>query len=292
MTTNTNPARCRLTSVYLRELATTLPGRYTAVLPHLERVPMLTGAQLDRLLATTATDRQTTARVRRRIMARLGRLGLVATLDRRVGGARAGSAGHVYTLTTGGHRFLAISRNQPPPGRVRRSRAPGVMFLDHTLAISDLYVDLVCASRTTEVTVRQFATEPDCWHPTTSGGWLRPDAYTVLAANAYADCWWLEIDRATEPLPRIRTMCHAYLDHATSGGTGPDQVLPRVLITTPDQRRADAIDTGVLTRLRADATHPDTGLITAVTHHEAAEFLITELHTHNPQSDAQTHHFG
>ncbi len=58
---------------------------------------------------------ETVGRVRRRIMTRLTDLGLVAVLGRRVGGVRAGSVGHLYALTTAGHRFLALINNVPPP---------------------------------------------------------------------------------------------------------------------------------------------------------------------------------
>jgi hypothetical protein len=83
-----------------------LTPRYTAPLPHLARVRLLSGGQLDRLLASPELSPETVGRVRRRIMTQLAELGLVTTLGRRVGGVRAGSIGHLYALTTAGHRFL------------------------------------------------------------------------------------------------------------------------------------------------------------------------------------------
>ncbi len=163
----------------------------------------------------------TTARVRRRIMTRLHAVGLVTTLHRTIGGARAGSAGHIYTLTAAGHRFQAILTGQPSPPRVKRPSTPGVLFVAHTLAISDIYVRLVAASRTHGLTVSSFLTEPHCWWPTAAGDCLKPDAYCVLTSTTHADCWWLEIDQATESLPRIRTKCRIYLDFLTHGGSRP-----------------------------------------------------------------------
>jgi hypothetical protein len=138
----------RVTSARLRLLADELTPRYTAPLPHLARLRLLTGAQLDRLLATPEMSPETVGRVRRRIMTRLHRAGLVAILGRRIGGIRAGSAGHVYTLTTAGHRFLALLSGEPEPPRTQPSPVPGDLFLTHTLTISGIYVDLIEHSRT------------------------------------------------------------------------------------------------------------------------------------------------
>lgn len=265
--------RPRVSSLRLRLLTKEIPTRYTTPLPHLARTRVLTGAHLDRLLATPEHSPETTARMRRRIMTRLCGLGLVDTLARRIGGARAGSAGHVYTLTSAGHVFLALLNGEPSPGRRRHARNPGELFLTHALAISGIYVDLIEHSRSGAFQMASFTTEPHCWHPVGNGAYLRPDAYAVLAAAKHADCWWLEIDQATESTPRLRAKTRAYRDFLTSGGVGPDHVPPRVLITTPDQTRADTITRAVT------STATDSGaLITVTTHDQAARCMVTELH--------------
>ncbi len=256
------------------QLASTLSTHHTTPLPHLARVRLLTGTQLDRLLAHPDTTPQATARHRRRIMTRLTDLGLVTTLARRIGGTRAGSAGHVYTLTPTGHRTLATLTDQPCPPHVKKPATPSMLFLSHALAISDLYVHLTEASHSHEVTLSRFVTEPHCWQPTGHGDYLKPDAYCVLSTTTHRDCWWLEIDQATESLPRIRTKSCAYLDYLNHGGLGPDHVPPRVLFTTPDQPRTTAINK-IITTLST----PDSNLINTMTHTEATAYLITELLT-------------
>lgn len=266
------PVTSMTNSLHLTQLAAELPARYTSPLPHLTRVRVLTGAHLDRLLASPDTTQQTTARVRRRIMTRLHTLGLVMTLHRTIGGARAGSAGHIYTLTPTGHRFLAILTGQPHPPRPRRSTTPGALFLAHTLAISDIYVTLHETARSHNFHVSTFTTEPTCWQPTAGGDYLKPDAYCVLTTATHRDCWWLEIDQATESLPRIRTKCRAYLDYLTHAGVGPDGVPPRVLFTTPGTPRTNAIGK-IITKLSTQ----DNDLIRVTTRTDAPKFLITEL---------------
>ena len=254
-------------------LADQLAAHHTTVLPHLARVRLLTGAHLDRLLAQPHTTEHTTARNRRRTMTRLHNLGLVTTLERRIGGVRAGSAGHVYTLTPTGHRVLATLSDQPCPAHIKKTTTPGALFLAHTLAISDIYVRLIEASRTHNVTMSRFVTEPQCWQPTGEGDYLKPDAYCVLSTTTHQDCWWLEIDQATESLPRIRTKSRAYLDYLTRGGVGPEDVPPRILYTTPSTPRTDAIEKVIAKHVSAETKH----VISVTTHKDAPEFLITEL---------------
>ncbi len=260
----------RISSARLRLLADELTPRYTAPLPHLARARVLTGAHLDRLLAEPELSPETVGRVRRRIMTRLAGLGLVAMLGRRIGGVRAGSAGHVYTLTTAGHRFLALLNGAPEPPRKQPSPVPGDLFLTHTLSISGIYVDLIEHARGGGFQVHAFVSEPYCWHPIGNGASLRPDAYVILRTGALGHCWWLEIDAGTEILPRLRAKIRVYRDFLTSGGVGPDGVPPRVLFTTPAQQRADTI-TGLLGTGDTDET------ITTTTHHHAAALMISEL---------------
>ncbi|MGH3872383.1 MAG: replication-relaxation family protein [Pseudonocardiaceae bacterium] len=263
----------RVSGARLRLLADELTERYTAPLPHLARARLLTGAQLDRLLADPELSPETVGRVRRRIMTRLHRAGLVAMLGRRVGGVRAGSVGHVYALTSAGHTFLALLRGESSPGRVRHSATPGPLFLAHALTISGIYVDLIEHSRQSRFQVANFATEPHCWHPTGNGAYLRPDAYTALRTTTHADYWWLEVDQSTESPPRLRAKARIYRQFLTSGGIGPDGYPPRVLITAPDAERAHTARRAVTSPTGED----DGALITVTTHHHAAQFMTTEL---------------
>jgi Replication-relaxation len=167
-------------TTHLTQLLRELPPHYTTALPHLARARLLTGTQLDQLLAEPDTTPDTTARTRRRIMTRLHDLGLVTTLQRKIGGIRAGSAGHIYTLTPTGHRVTTALTGQPYPPHVKKPATPGTLFLSHTLAISDIYVRLIKASRNHPIAIPHFLTEPACWQTTGHGNYLKPDAYTVL----------------------------------------------------------------------------------------------------------------
>jgi hypothetical protein len=256
---------------YLATHIDQLSERDRAILTDLENTRVLTGAQLQRLrFADIATSAR--ARDRRRVLARLTYHGFVSTLDRRIGGVRAGSAGHVYRLTPTARRLLDMQRNQP--ARLLRTRTPGALFLNHALEISQMYVNLIEASRTNDFCVSTFNTEPACWHPTGNSAYLKPDAYLVLATPTYQDCWWLEIDRATESRHRIKRKIQSYMDHLTTGGTGPDGIPPRILFTTPDTTRSATIRkviTTLATETRADQ------MVCVTTHADAPQFLVKEL---------------
>lgn len=262
----------RITTTQLATLTDQLSTRDQAILTDLERVRVLTGAQLQRLHFDHIKP-ASRARDRRQVLQRLTDLGLVSTLDRRIGGVRAGSAGHVYTLTPAGQRLQALQRGQPLPPRSRRLHTPSAPFLAHALAISDIYVSLIEASRHHDFQVSTFTTEPACWQPTGTNRDLKPDAYTLLATPTYKDCWWLEIDRATESLPKITRKCRTYLNFLIHGGVGPHEVPPRILFTTPDTDRRNAIQDVITKQTTAETSQ----MICVTTHDDAPKFLITEL---------------
>jgi hypothetical protein len=260
----------RLTPARLRQLADELPDRYTVLVLHLSRARVLSGDQFDRLLQHPDTTPKTAQRARQRAMTHLCQLGLATTLDRRIGGVRAGSAGNVHVLTPAGHKFAALLTAQRPR-RIRRSRAPGRAFVAHALDIAEIYVQLTEKSRDGNFQVAAFITEPDSWW-NEHGVFLRPDAYTVLATPTYRDLWWLEIDRDTESIPRLRDKLRDYLDHATTGGTGPHGP-PRVLFTAPTPKRC-----AVITDLITGLPPPADQLFTVCEHNRSTSYLITALH--------------
>jgi hypothetical protein len=217
------------------QLCEALGERDQAVLRDLVRVHVLTGTQLTRLhfgnLSTVSRER-----TRRRVLARLADNGLVTTLERRVGGVRAGSAGLVYALGVAGQHVLPLLVDEQPVKRPRHPWTPSPLFLAHTLAVSELYVRLVEAARADTLALVTYQAVPASWVPDGLGDWLKPDAYAVVRAGEVEDSWWIEVDRATESLPTIKRKLRAYLDFVHRGQLGPDGVVPRVLITVPDDK--------------------------------------------------------
>jgi hypothetical protein len=269
VTTRCSPARIRLS--YIEQTAEQMSTRDTQIVDTVHRLRLVTGAQLERLhFADLAHSCR--SRVRRRVLARLVSWRVLATLPRRVGGVRAGSAGLIYTLDTVGAWLVRLHAATTGHNAPRRPTQPGVAFTSHILAVAELYVQLVEHTPTGNVRLLAFDAEPACWWPDDAGGHLKPDAHTLLATSGYQDAWWIEVDQGTETLPRLKKKLVSYLDFQRRGGIGPAGVLPRVLLTTSTAQRCAAI-TGLMTGLPP----PADALFHAVVHEAAADVLIRTL---------------
>lgn len=228
------PRGAYVTARRLPELVAGMSDRDWWVVRTLQRIRVATGEQLARLhcadFATAAADRQC-----RRVLASLTERGIVARLGRRIGGARSGSAGFVYALDRGGQRLVASGAHP------RRPWTPGLPFLSHTLAISEVYVRLVEAHRFGEVELVSFVTEPGCWRRFAGPHGplvLKPDAFVVTAAGEYEDRWYVEVDGGTEASGTLDRKLNAYTAYWRSGSEqAATGAFPRVLWLVPTRAR-------------------------------------------------------
>jgi hypothetical protein len=229
----------RATGLYAETLKPELSARDVSILHDLARVRCLNGKQLERLHFSDLALKSHGS-TRRRILNRLIRIGAVATLDRRIGGLRAGSDGQVYTLDAAGQRFIRLlDEDEQKPAR--RPWEVSTLFLRHTLGVAELYVQLREAERAGHAELTRFLAEPACWQRTATLGTLKPDAYLLIASGQVEDAWWCEIDRGTEGRTALRRKLQHYLLAAQAGVTGPDELLPGILICVPDDRRLDSV---------------------------------------------------
>lgn len=172
------------------------------------------------------------------MLASLAGRGLITRLPRIVGGVRAGSTGYVYALDVAGLRLV-----RPDHERPQRPWSVGRAFLDHSLSVTEFYVQLTEADRTGRLHLAEFTTEPACWRPFHGPGGgrliLKPDAAARLLIGRYEDRWWIEVDRATESRTALTRKCDLYrrywqtgIEQARAGG-----VFPKVLWLVPDEHR-------------------------------------------------------
>ncbi len=183
-------------------------------------------------------------RARQRVLKRLCRERLLVALERRIGGIRAGSAGLVLALGPVGQRVLGAH------GPRRRSHEPTWRFVDHTLGISQLVVDLRVAARRGALDVLEAQAEPSCWRQFSGLAgrqWLRPDAFVVLGVGEYELRWFIEVDRASESLPVVVRKCRLYADYYQSGNeqAAHGGVFPRVCWVVPDEKRAEQLRSAI-----------------------------------------------
>lgn len=236
-------------------VAEAMTDRDWLILESLQTVKVATGRQLERLhFDSSDADPGSASRHRRRVLNRLVGLRVLGRLERRIGGVRAGSAGFVFGVDVVGTRLFVVhdgsgSRSRPP-------FTPGLSFLQHRLAITELYVQLAEAQRAGVCELIEFEAEPDCWRSFSGRGGgrvlLKPDAYARAGSGGYEYLWLIEVDRAAESRPTLKAKCQRYIDYWLSGREDTrSSVFPAVLWLVPDERRADAL-AEVIDRLPVD----------------------------------------
>jgi hypothetical protein len=238
----------------------TLSTRDHDILRSVAALRIATAVQLQRLhypheLHATAL---TAVRSSRRTFERLTDRGYLARLERRVGGARSGSASYCYVLGAKGLTVLGLPRN----GR----REPSQPFVEHVLATAELAIGVIETTRANNhLRLLTIETETDCWRSFTGLAGekdiVKPDLFLVLGivpqGNVSSDegrpaadergtkqlietevkhpCedelhWFVELDRGTEHRPAIQKKLMAYERYYRSGQrpTG-SEIFPRVL---------------------------------------------------------------
>ena len=219
----------------IHRLRQSLGEREQAIIGSVERFRYMSSTQIELLHFTDEATSVTAARKCRRLLERLSRTGLIWRLDRRIGGVRAGSASFVYGLGALGYRIL---HDGVPP----RQHEPSPQFLDHTLAIAQLAVDLSVAAREDSMELLELVTEPSCWRAFSAGlegnQTLKPDLSIVLRSGGYDYHWFVEVDLASHSATSVVRKCAVYQKYWQTGieqdKTG---VFPRVLWLTPYSRR-------------------------------------------------------
>lgn len=238
----------RVSHARLVAIADVMSDREREIVRTADRLRLVSHAQFARLISpdpgVTATS---AARGIRRTLRRLTDNGVLARLERRVGGVRAGSSGHVYYLGPVGQRVIAYWNGDGlVRGRVRPE--PGAPFVRHRLSVTEVYVALRERTGAGELDLMAFDVEPDCWRSSLSGlgatATLKPDAFVRLGLGAYEDRWFVEVDLGTESRPVVRRKLQAYIDYFHTGAEqAAHGVFPRILwLTTTEARKATLVD--------------------------------------------------
>ena len=224
----------RLGSRGLTQLRAQLSDRDLAVVSQVAQLKLMSGRQIEQLHfgIERHASALTAARTCRRVLERLVGDRLLVRLERRVGGVRAGSASYVYGLGPVGQRVLGLD------GPRRRFREPTATFVMHTLAISELVVDLTLGNRRGDFELLELQAEPACWRPLGTQQ-LRPDLFVSLGVREYEYRYFIEVDLGTESLPRLIAKCQTYDAYYRTGAEQQAHgIFPRVLWILHDERRA------------------------------------------------------
>lgn len=238
----------RVSHARLAAIADGMSDREREITRAVDRLHLVSHGQIARLVPPEpGVTAGSAARRIRRTLRRLTEDGVLARLERRVGGVRAGSSGHVYYLGPVGQRVIAYWNGDGlARGRIRSE--PGAPFVRHRLSVSEIYVDLGERTRVGELELVAFDVEPECWRSSLSGlgatTTLKPDAFARVGLGAYEDRWFIEVDLGTESRPVVRRKLQAYIDYFHNGAEqAAHGVFPRVLwLTTTEARKATLVD--------------------------------------------------
>jgi len=242
-----------------------LSHRDLSIVEVVARYRVLTGDQLRRWMFPVADNGSSAGALRRsqRCLKRLVNDAVLDTLERRVGGVRAGSAGHCYVLGYRGQRVAF------PDRRARTPSAIGDRFVAHALAVGELVVGAVEAERSGGIELLGVEPEPEVWRHyvgrTGTAAVLKPDLFLAIGIAETEHRWFVEVDRATESMVRIDVKCRQYLDYLRTGREQDRHgVFPKVLWTVPHDRRRRQLN-ALMTRLP-----PPADRLFAVTLHDNA----------------------
>ncbi|WP_298209098.1 replication-relaxation family protein [Ferrimicrobium sp.] len=230
----------------LASLMDKLTDRDYAILGDVERFRLLSTKQIQRLhFDACHPTPAASARACNRLLHRLREAHVLKSLDRRIGGVRAGSAGFIWYIGPAGERLLANQNRRKSQNR-RNYREPSRHFVEHTLAVSELAVTTIEAERQGVFEILTIQSEPASWQQallafgTTLT--LKPDLRLVTASADYEHHWFIEVDMATEHMPVIMRQCAVYDAFRTTGRYQAIYGLfPAVLWVVPGIARAQAI---------------------------------------------------
>lgn len=223
----------RLSQRQLVTLANHLPSREQEIVRTVERFKLLQADQIRRMFFHEIATDNGRARVCRRSLADLTDAGVIRRLDRRVGGVGGGGSGYVYAVTAAGRRLLAYW-NGTGLGSDRGMHEPGAGFVEHTLAIAELYVTLVETDRDQRLELLAFDAEPACWRtyttPFATNVIVKPDALVSVAVGEYEISSFVEIDRATQGRGALLRKVNTYIAYYKTGREqAAEGVFPRVV---------------------------------------------------------------
>ena len=120
--------------------------------------------------------------------------------------------------------------------------------LEHTLAISEIYVQLTELKNKHSIqSIDSFQFEPNCWR-----GWLdnhagrmilKPDCYIEISLDNYLYNYFVEVDKNSESLTRIVNKSKQYIRYYNLNIEQKETgVFPLVLWVVPDEKRKLAIE--------------------------------------------------
>jgi hypothetical protein len=264
--------KARISQKQIQQIEQDIGERDRNILKSLQKCRYLTSNQINRLHFTNSPTPNAAIRAANRNLRKLTDYGVIEALRRRIGGARAGSGSFVYALTDAGYKVLHLHKADYLPRK--RFTEPSPLFLEHTLLSSEAYIQLKTICERDGMNLADLQFEPTCWR------WdsgkkkksvpLKPDLFATTHSGEYEDCWFIEIDRDTEPFSAVLNKCDRYIEYRKTGAEQEKRgIFPYVLWIVPSVKRKDGIIRNISERFPRD-----TNLFIVITPDELEPLIV------------------
>ena len=232
----------------IRLLARKLDTREMKILEHLHKVKFATSDQLRRVFFTENKNDTAGLRACNRATKRMKEVGVIDHLDQQVGGKRGGSSGKIWTFSGTGYNLLKLENTKLKVGRKRLYEPTSILFLEHMLAINEIYTKLLELNQQKKIELLEAQHEPRCWRTFSERGisfYVKPDLFASLVPareREFETVYFLEIDRATEAPSKVIKKCKQYITYYNSGiEQRQNGVFPFVVWITPNRKRCEQL---------------------------------------------------
>lgn len=236
----------RITKNELRRLSAILDSREIEIVRTIHQVKFASANQIQRIYFTENEKQSTNLRTCNRKLKRLKGFGLIDNLEQKIGGKSGGASSTVYGITSAGYQFLRLDDMTLNATR-KRLYEPNILFLEHTLAITETYTRLHEMNRLNKIHDLQVTFEPSCWRTYMNkkgvATYLKPDLFARFAVDDETeDFVFYELDQATQCPKRVNRKCKQYLTYYKSGiEQRVNGVLPWVVWITPSEKRRNQL---------------------------------------------------
>ncbi len=232
----------RISNLQLGQIEAQLNDRDRGILRLLRQLRYMKTDQVQRIFfPRVISTPYAAARATARNLTRLKNWSVITHLPNKIGrNGSHGSQGYFWYLTEAGNRLLDLGTEQA--GKRKRALAPSPVFLRHTIAVTETYVQImeICRSEP-ELKLSRIEVEPECWRAYQKGGKivsLRPDLYAKTISGEYFDHSFIEMDLDTEALQFVIDKCRRYHEYyLTEKEQQATGVFPLVLWIVPTKER-------------------------------------------------------
>ena len=230
-----------------------MTNQHLEILQFLADARLATSSQLARLFfAESPTHR---SQIRRSNLAtkQLKEAGLIYHQPRKIGGWTKGSSSYIWSLTYKGWKKLK-EVNSSISLRFRNRVDFSQNHVEHTLAITEIFVELKELEQLGKIKLEEFHYEPKSWRYYSDIGGssliLKPDAFAKITVGEYEDFYFFELDRSSESLTRIINTCKKYIHYYNTGiEQRVNDIFPFVLWIVPDEQRKENISNAIHLKL-------------------------------------------